>query len=177
MKLEEKEQLKVPIDILKNGIKTLERTVDTLAQEQQNSDHKIMSSVALKRMIGLALFGIAALFFVLLNYFSNIELQKFLFCCFAGVLGLSSKALLFHGILKKDQDKELDKGKIIDCRLAYYVYYPSGLMAIIGIIFVTSYKNIESMDYGFFTTVSFFLFLYLGFFVMEALDKFLGSSK
>jgi hypothetical protein len=92
---------------------------------------------------------------------------------FFRLLGLSARAFVYYGLLRKGENRPLNKNEIRDCIFAYFLYYPMGLGAVISIIFVSSYENLKDMNISLFYTTSFFLFFTVGFAVMEAVDKFL----
>ena len=136
-----------------------------------------MESAALKRKIGICYFVFTGIIFNFLNKIYVIELQRFFVCCAFGFFGLALRTSIYYGILRKIENRKLGKKEIKDCLLAYFLYYPIGLVAVVSIIFVASYENLKNMSFELFFWVSIFLFSSLGFAVKEAMDKFLFTAK
>jgi len=135
---------------------------------------QMIESRALKRIIGIIWFILSIeLFFVSLEFIQTKELQRFLYSCAFGWFGIFCRTFIYYGFLRKDQTEWLDRKKIRNCRLAYFMYYPLGLLAVTSFIFIFSYKQLVSMKIELFYPVAFFLFSALGFAVLESLNKFL----
>lgn len=133
---------------------------------------RIMKSARLKKIIGIIYFIVFVVFSSLLGALVT-ELQRFLLCCEFGFLGLGLRTFIYYGCWREDQNKLLNKKEVIDCIIAYFIYYPIGLVAVIGIIFIASLENLKNMNFNLFFLISIFLFSSLGFAINEAIDKFL----
>lgn len=133
-----------------------------------------MIESTLKKRIGVFLFIVSvATFFICRKFVVVADIQRFLYSCAFGLFGLFCRTFIYYGFLRKDLSRELNKKEIWDCLFAYILYYPLGLLAVISIIFVISYKNLVEMNIGLFYPVALFLFSALGFAVFESLNMFL----
>lgn len=134
-------------------------------------------SKILKRKIGILYLIIAALIYVLVSEGLFALVLSRLFICFSfAFFGLSMRAIVYYGLYKKNEDKELRGERIKEC-LASYLHYGIALIVFSSVVYGSTYMLSKSMETILFNFLSGVIFIFCGFFVGDVVLPRLRPKK